>query len=284
MYSRYWHSILYHGSNTLSCVQESSRAMPKRKQDVQTMSAAWHETRRSSKMAEKLARQIVEDMTIADRQPGEMLPAEAEMIQSYGVGRATLREALRVVEMLGLITVKSGPKGGPVVKELSGADFARMAKFHFVARGCTYREILMARIAIEPLMARLAAETRDKRAMALLQAALDEADSIDPNDEPEWWRVSDLFHSAIASISGNNVLNFLGQSLREIYRSRVRTSLMPPNIREHVKKVHSGIADAIFRGNGAVAEKLMRDHMLEFGKRSDKLHAQRLREKVSWSS
>jgi DNA-binding FadR family transcriptional regulator len=59
---------------------------------------------------------------------------------------------------------------------------------------------------------------------------------------------------------------------------------MPPNIRENVKKVHRGIADAIFRGNGAVAEKLMRDHMLEFGKRSDKLHAQRLREKVSWSS
>jgi GntR family transcriptional repressor for pyruvate dehydrogenase complex len=254
-----------------------------KKPPARAPSAGWDETRRVGKMAEKLAHQIVDDVLEQGLVPGDMLPAEAEMIQSYKVGRATVREALRVLEVQGLVTLKPGPGGGPVLNDLSAADFARMAKFHLLMRGSTYREVLAARLAIEPLMARLAAEARPPDGLEKLRAAIKVADGIDANDETAWRAASELFHETIAGISGNSVLDLLGRSLKEIYRTGHRAALTPPKMRAQVMAVHRAIADAIFKGKADVAEKLMRDHMAEFAERSDKLHARTLKERITWN-
>ena len=73
--------------------------------------------RRAVKVAESVAREILHD--IADRQlpPGATLPSEAEMVETFNVARASLREALRILEVYGLIRIKPGPGGGPVVAD-----------------------------------------------------------------------------------------------------------------------------------------------------------------------
>ena len=64
------------------------------------------------------------------------------MIEEYGVGRAFVREALRILEVQGLISIKAGPGGGPVVAEVSTRDFGRMSTLYFQVGGMTFRELI----------------------------------------------------------------------------------------------------------------------------------------------
>lgn len=242
----------------------------------------WHENRRPEKIAEWLARQIVDEVGQRKLQPGAMLQAEAEMIKTYNVGRATLREALRLLEVQGFIVMKPGPRGGPVLADLSPADFARMGKLHLRTRNSTFREVLQARLAIEPLMARLAAEAQDKEGLKALRKAIEIADEVDLADQAAWQYASDLFHATVASISGNTVLDLLGMFLKEAYHSRPRNALTPVKMRSATREVHREIAQAIFDGDADRAEQLMRDHMLNYAKRSNKFHSASLDEAIPW--
>src|ERR1700761_3764543 len=67
------------------------------------------------KAAERIARQIVEDISGGTVVPGETLATEASMLKTFKVSRGTLREALRLMEIQGLVVLKSGPSGGPVL-------------------------------------------------------------------------------------------------------------------------------------------------------------------------
>ena len=247
-----------------------------------TTESVWNKSRRPVKISDKLARQIVDDIVAKALCAGSMLPAEAEMIRDYCVSRGTLREALRLLEVQGLITIRPGPGGGPMVADPESADFARMMRFHLRTRGATYREVLSARLAIEPMMARLAATAQDPKGIAELRHVIGLCEQADPNDEAEWLATSHLFHATIAGISGNSVLDLLGMSLKDIYHSWAQTSLTPLRMRAKVLAVHRAIADAIFNGNAAEAERLMGDHMISYTDQSGKLHATSLDDRIDW--
>src|SRR6478736_4725215 len=66
---------------------------------------------RAEKVSEVVARSIVQDIASRELQPGTMLPPESVMLERYRVGRASLREGLRILEIQGLITIKPGPGG-----------------------------------------------------------------------------------------------------------------------------------------------------------------------------
>ena len=83
------------------------------------------------------------------------------MLEKYQVGRASLREALRILEVQGIIAIRPGPGGGPMVAPFDSMNFARMTTLYLHLVGATYREVLEARIIMEPVMARLAAQRKD---------------------------------------------------------------------------------------------------------------------------
>src|SRR3954454_19262155 len=114
--------------------------------------------KRGAKIAEYLAQAIVHEIVSRKLAPGTLLPSEAQMIEDYGVGRGSLREALRILEVQGIIALKPGPNGGPVVEETDVRDFGRMSSLFFHLNGATFNQLLEARLALEPLMVRLAAE------------------------------------------------------------------------------------------------------------------------------
>ncbi len=79
---------------------------------------------RPLKTSERVARDIVHDIAVQRLQPGDALPAEADMIGQYGVSRESLREALRLLEVQGLIAIRRGPGGGPTVGTVDPANLA----------------------------------------------------------------------------------------------------------------------------------------------------------------
>jgi len=247
--------------------------------------AAWETNRRGQKISERLARQISDHIVFDEVSPGTALPSEAEMTQIYGVARGTLREALRILEVQGIISIKTGAGGGPVVEQLRPDNFANMATFYLRGKTCTYREVLQARLAIDPLMARIAAERRSQEGLNLISSSLPDTDELSVDDVLEWQRLAGDFHEAVARMSGNPVLYLLGASLRQIsYRLRVRGALAatPLELREEVVTVHRKIADAIMAGEGVMAEELMRDHMIAYVLAMDKANVPDLDEVVDW--
>jgi GntR family transcriptional repressor for pyruvate dehydrogenase complex len=211
-------------------------------------------------MSERLASAIVGLVIEQGLKEGDRLPNESEMVEQFGVGRGSLREALRILETYGLISLRSGPGGGPVVLNVSPADVSRSFSLYLKLSGATIRELVDARKVIDPLMARLAAENMDELAAQQLRDALDREEKA-ARDKTTVVATANDFHYVLASLTGNSVLNLVATSLKEMYTSRfVMIGLAERVTRPSIRKEHRRIGDAVLSGDGDLAEKLMREH------------------------
>lgn len=217
------------------------------------------------KVAESVAREILHDIVDRDLQPGTRLPAESEMAETYGVARASLREALRILEIHGLIQIKPGPGGGPVVAPITSDDLGQTLTFFLHAAGTTFREVIEARLVLEPVMARQAAERRDPEVNAALQAGMAQSRGVlQDGDDEQYLNVATGFHEIVSGASGNGVLDLLARSLKDIYVARFRSIVYTADERQKLLTDHELVAEAIMAGDGDRAEALMREHMEEY--------------------
>jgi DNA-binding FadR family transcriptional regulator len=234
--------------------------------------------KRGAKVAEALAQEIVHEIVSRKLPPGTLLSSEAQMLEDYGVGRGSLREALRILEVHGLITMKPGRNGGPMVIEVRTRDYGRMSTLFFHLSGVTFRQLVEARLELEPMMARLAAQRRAQE----LVGELADPESTPVEDDSAYYAATNEFHQGIAAMSGNPVLNLVSASLEDIFRDQVSGLLSPNDQRKRVLKVHRAIADAIAEGRAADAEQLMREHMQEYADWVRKGHPQIMDSVVDW--
>jgi GntR family transcriptional repressor for pyruvate dehydrogenase complex len=239
---------------------------------------AWD--RRSEKVSAIIAREIVRDIARQKLAPGTTLESESAMLRRYQVARASLREALRILETHGLIRIKPGPGGGPVVSNVTTAEFGRMATLFFQVQDIRFGELVEARLILEPVMARLAAArhnpTENDEIKAIAQAGFEARDDV------SWRAASRAFHDKVLSMSGNNLLELLAGALNDIFSDRISGMLYGGRQRDQVKKVHAEIADAIGAGDQERAESLMREHMSDYRKAVAKREPKLLDEVVDW--
>ena len=238
--------------------------------------------RRATKVATSVAREILHDIVDRGLAPGSKLPSEVEMAQSLDVARASLREGLRILEVYGLITIKPGPGGGPIVSPISSDDLGQTLTFFLQASGTTFREVMGARLILEPMMARQAAERGDPAVRAALQDAIDRSSGVLDKDDHQYVDIATSFHEIVSGASGNSVLDLLTRSLKDIYAARVRSGVHEPGERAKLLHDHQAVADAIISGDGDRAEKLMREHMQEFVALFEERFTGFMDEKIDW--
>jgi len=89
---------------------------------------------RPVKLSELVAKRIADDIFADGLAPGARLPGEKEMLDRLQVSRGTLREALRILEVHGLLVIRSGPGGGPTVAQMTASDFSRVCSFYISGR------------------------------------------------------------------------------------------------------------------------------------------------------
>ena len=240
--------------------------------------------RRPAKVSELIAREILQDIADQKISPGTKLPSEIEMSERFGVARASLREGLRILEIHGLITIKPGPGGGPVVDSISSSDLAQTLTFFLQASNVTVRDVVQARLILEPVMARQAAEKVDPELNDSLKQSIEKADqAVDSGSHEEYLKVKVGFHQLISAASGNGILALLGGALQEIYLSRMRPYYLDNEERKKISLNHKKIAEAIASGDGDKAEELMRSHMEESVGRIEERLTGFLNEKIGWS-
>lgn len=238
--------------------------------------------RRGEKVSETIARQIVRDIVLSGRPPGTVLEPEVEMVERYGIGRASLREALRILEVQGLLSLKPGPGGGPVVSEVHSADFGRMATLYFQMSGATFRELCEARLIIEPLMARLAASTSDSDDHNSLRRTVEGESAVDVSEDDPYLQATWDFHGTVSGMSGNRILDLFGRALKEVFTERINVGIFDREDRQGIIDTHNAISRAILKGHPQAAERLMREHMEEIFDEVARKYPGLLDEVVEW--
>lgn len=235
---------------------------------------------RSDKVAEKVAKEILQDIVNRGLAADTKLPPEAEMLKRYRVGRASLREALRILEVYGLLWIKPGPGGGPVVAEMNSLAVGRSASVFFHAMGATLKELVEARVHLEPLYARLAAENLTDQTAAQLRSVLSREEAL-LADGPLPNSRTDLFHTVVAGMTENKVVGLMGQGIIHIYVARVRP-VFKAEQRSGIHDVHEKIAAAILAKDAARAERLMRKHVEAIATQFKEHFASSLEEVIDW--
>jgi len=248
----------------------------------QDRDGAWLEMDRAEKVPELIARRILREITQKGMGAGDRLPPEASMLAQFGAGRASLREALRILEIHGIIRIKPGPQGGPRVTNPSAADFGQTTTVYLQRAGASFQELLEARLVVEPVMARLAAERLTAENADRLRAASARGwEAVDASTH-EWSAAIEEFHAVVAGASGNRVLDLHASSLISIERNREGPAFIDRKDRERTLRIHDKIADAILRRDGAAAEELSRKHIQAVAKLTEAELGHHLAEMIEW--
>lgn len=240
---------------------------------------------RRQKTATAVAQRIVEEITHKRYGPGTKLPAERDMLAQYQIGRGTLRESLRFLEMTGVITVKPGPGGGPVVAEPDAHDLASTLGLFLELNGTLFGSILEVREVrevLEPAIAGLAASRQDTEIMDLLgQSVSAMADGL--ADPDLFLEENERFHELVAAAAGNPVFALLLSSLDHIMDgSRVGVSF-PPKRRSAVLAAHTAIWQAIASGDAEEARAEMARHVSAFRRYTYKHYPDAAATPLRWS-
>jgi GntR family transcriptional repressor for pyruvate dehydrogenase complex len=216
---------------------------------------------RPVKISERIAAALVEDIIRDGLVAGDRLSNEAAMVDRFRVGRGSLREALRILEIHGLISLKSGPNGGPVVLDVDPRDVGRTFSLYLSLRGASMSDLVETRLFIEPMVARLAAQNRDPEGLRRLQWALDNEAAIRDGDN-RYIDAANDFHYVIAGMTGNPVLDLVATALKELYTTRlVQGGLAKETTEPSIRLEHLEIGKAILEGKPVKAEKLMKEHV-----------------------
>ncbi len=163
----------------------------------------------------RVARNIVSD--IQDRQlpAGAKLDPEHIMIEKQGASRATVREALRYLELQGALRMKAGPGGGPVVNVPDIDHLAGALSLQLQFANATFRAVLQARRSIYPVLVAEAAEHATDGDIDALKASLAKLyDAVE--DSQAATREARQFYELVAAASGNLVLGFLVNALHHL--------------------------------------------------------------------
>jgi DNA-binding FadR family transcriptional regulator len=176
---------------------------------------------RVRKVAEVVARMILQDAEELGLGPGDQLMAETKMMEIYSAGRASVREALRILEVQGVVSIRTGRGGGPVLERLKTRDVGDSLKLYLQQRHATYGDVLMARRPLDAHVASLAVLAATAEDLVMLRQIIAELDAVPPGEYRRFGTTSQRYFAAIGAASHNPALALLSQALRDIWSWRV---------------------------------------------------------------
>ncbi|MET4637768.1 FCD domain-containing protein [Mycetocola sp. 2940] len=209
---------------------------------------------------------IERDLLDGRLRPGDHLPGERALSADLGVGRSSVREALRVLEVLGLIRTAtgSGPNSGAIIVALPGGGMSSLMRLQVAATGFAVADIVKTRLVLETAVA---AELADASPRPDLTASADLLDAMESRALPaaEFLALDAQFHLALAEASGNQVIAATMAGLRSSIERYVRqgAATLPswPETSARLMREHRSILAAIESGEAASARELVHAHI-----------------------
>ena len=219
--------------------------------------------RRVRKAYEQVADQLRELIMAGELAQGERLPNEALLAREFGVSRATLREALRVLAAQNLIRTAKGAGGGsyvtlPSVDHIS-AFLSSNINLLTGNRDLTLDELVEARMLLEIPAARLAAERRREEDLERLRSSIPlDAVRIDTREE---FVQNAEFHTTIIECCGNTLLYIAAQPVFSTLSTHLARSTLGKSYYRAIHRHHESILEAVAAGDADAAASEMQSHL-----------------------
>ncbi len=165
---------------------------------------------RSNKISEHIIEQVRKAIFEGKLKPGDKLPPEKELMKNFNVSKATLREALRSLEVLGFLEIRKGVSGGAFVTEVDMKK-ARDSFINFLHfKNLSIKDLTEVRLLLESHIAEKAALAITEDDLSRLKKLIEECEYVLKHDIPIEHRKNEIeFHRIIGSVSGNPILMFI---------------------------------------------------------------------------
>jgi GntR family transcriptional repressor for pyruvate dehydrogenase complex len=215
-----------------------------------------HVIPRTKPVPELILDEIARLITEGILKPGDRLPSESELAERFGVGRSSLREAMRALQLLGIVEVIQGK--GTFLRQTSmlplATDWARLSKMGLIS------QVMEARQIIEVAIAQLAAERATEEDIAAMRAAIRLAEEAH-GDSVISGEASVDFHLALVEATHNEVLALMYKTVRDLYLETARQTQMTPESVENRLQDHRQILESVEQQDPELASKLMAEHI-----------------------
>jgi GntR family transcriptional regulator, transcriptional repressor for pyruvate dehydrogenase complex len=173
-----------------------------------------HQPRLAEMVADVLRQRIVTGVL----QDGDLLPRQEDLLEEFAVSRPPLREALRILESEGLITVRRGNRGGAVIHAPHAHNAGYSIGLVLKAQRVSLTDVGAALSYLEPLCASLCAAREDRATTVIPRLrAVHEAAVASIDDELEFTRVQRQFHEELVEVCGNETLKLVVGALESLW-------------------------------------------------------------------
>lgn len=209
---------------------------------------------------------VERDLVAGTIGPGDRLPPERALAAELGVGRSSVREALRVLEVLGLIRTQtgSGPQAGAIVVARPSGGMSALMRLQVAARGFDVADVVATRLVLEAAVVTGLAEA--DRDLAASTELLDAMEAGGPAlSEAEFLALDAAFHVSLATATGNDVIAAIMAGLRSSVEGYVLAgaAFLPswPATAERLRSEHRAIIAAIDSRDAPLARTRIHDHI-----------------------
>jgi GntR family transcriptional repressor for pyruvate dehydrogenase complex len=207
-------------------------------------------------LGSEVARRLLDYLLSGEVRPGEKIPSERQLTELLGVNRPAVREAIRALGFLGLLEVRQG--SGTYFRGPDQDLLFRLFEWTLLFGDGKARDLLETRADLEIIACGRAAERRSQDDVVALKKLLEDMRTSDQGSFPD----ADLaFHSRIAAMAGNVVLEDMLASIRTVIRGWVERNIKAAGTTRIAYKDHVPIYRAIAAGDPAAARTAMAAHM-----------------------
>lgn len=213
--------------------------------------------------AARLAQELEAEIRAEERKPGERIATKTELRERYAVAAATINEAVRLLETRGIVEARPGPGGGIFVARQAVRSAVRFAHMHtvlgFATESTTYRDCLLVRDALEPLICRDAARNRQSADVATLRAVV-ALMARHVEDAVAYFKCNWELHRRIAGLTANTPLRSIYLTLTDGLESMLEHSDIDEFDGIANVEIHRELVDAIAAGPGPRLEAAIAAH------------------------
>src|ERR1700677_4802822 len=246
-----------------------------------TVSASYVRRHRTPKVAELLAHDIANYIIEKNLEVAVRLPHERQMLEETGRARSTLREALRLLETRGVVEMRQGVDGGPIVRRPNAADLGEAMSLILAFDGASMLDVIEAREELEVLaVSRAVSRISEKQIKQLAQSVEKQITNIDDRDI--FLHESRHFHGIIYSASGSRVITILNEALQLTTHINIAAIEYSLEHRQHVIKAHQAILLAFRDRDAKKAANAMRVHVCDSGHYWQKVAGPLAKRRVTW--
>ena len=211
------------------------------------------------RISDEVLHQLKSAILSGDFKPGQKLPSERELMESFTVSRLAVREAVRALELTGFVSVRQGPAGGAFINDLSFDHLTDSYFDLFRAGKLSVAELVQVRNHIGPEVTRLAALNLTPQSGRDLQKAYKEEGVPTANHE-EWIRRNTLVDLQLAQMCGNRLYLAILEPLLTLFREII-LAVKPVKTVIHDHKEHAEIVERVLAKDPDGAAEAMRRHL-----------------------